>query len=507
VEAYRRVFDHVDEGFCIVEVLFDEHDKPVDYRFVEVNHAFEKQTGLRNAVGKRIGELVPNHEIFWSETYGKVATTGHPVRFQNFARELGIWFDVYAYRFGKPANRQVAVLFRDITSRVHAQEALRESEDRYRNLFNSMEEGFCVLEVIFHDDGEARDLRVIEANPAFERQTGLQQAIGKRASELVPNVEQDWTALFGQVVKTGEPAHVENWSEALQRWFAVSAWRVGSTEDRRVAVVFADISMRKRSEERLAEARAQLERHNRDLETIVARRTLELRDTVAQLEAFSYSVVHDLRAPLRAMQGFARLLQNEFGSQIPAPAHDYLDRIVGSSQRMDQLIQDVLAFSSVARARLDLHPVNMRKLVDAILHSYPALDPVNGEIEIDGDLPVLLANEAALTQSIANLFENAFKFVSPDTRPHVRIWCEPTILPDGSPGARIYVRDNGIGIPPESQARIFEPFERLNENYPGTGIGLAIVAKAIERMGGKLGVQSEPGKGSTFWIELKRPPV
>jgi len=265
--------------------------------------------------------------------------------------------------------------------------------------------------------------------------------------------------------------------------------------------------MRKRSEERLAEARAQLERHNRDLETVVARRTVELRDMVAQLEAFSYSVVHDLRAPLRAMQGFARLLQKELGSQIPAQAQDYLDRIIGSSQRMDQLIQDVLAFSSVARARLDLRPVNLRKLVDAILHSYPALDPANGEISIEGDLPVLLANEAALTQAIANLFENAFKFVSPGTRPHVRIWCEPTTFPDGSPAARIYVQDNGIGIPRESQAKVFEPFERLNENYAGTGIGLAIVAKAIERMGGNLGVQSEPGKGSTFWIELRRPPA
>ncbi|MBC7966268.1 MAG: PAS domain S-box protein [Fuerstia sp.] len=252
-ERYRNLFNSMDEGYCIIEMIFDEHEKPVDYRFLEVNPSFEQQCGLHNATGKRIREFYPNLEEYWFELYGKVALTGEPVRYVNEAKTMeGRWFDVYAFRVGGPDSRKIAVLFNDVKQRKEAEAALRESEERYRNLFNSIDEGFCVIEMIFDEHEQPIDYRFLEVNPTFERQTGLRDAIGKRMRELRPNLEAHWFEIYGQVALTGETIRFVQEAKSMEgRWFDVYASRVGEPESRKVAIVFDDITERRQSEEAL----------------------------------------------------------------------------------------------------------------------------------------------------------------------------------------------------------------------------------------------------------------
>jgi len=236
-----------------------------------------------------------------------------------------------------------------------------------------------------------------------------------------------------------------------------------------------------------------------ELERIVADRTARLSEMVGELEAFSYSVAHDMRAPLRGMQGFANVLLEEFGPRLESQAVDYLNRIVASARRLDLLIQDVLNYSKIVRSELPLEAVDVGRLVQGIVDSYPELQAPKAEIRIEGPLPLVWGNQAALTQVISNLLGNAVKFVGPGIHPQVRISGRQE---NGM--VRLWFEDNGIGIPEEFRGRIFQIFQRLHspDTYEGTGIGLAIVRKAVERMGGKVGVESAP-TGSRFWVELK----
>ncbi|MEO6034404.1 MAG: ATP-binding protein [Verrucomicrobiota bacterium] len=253
---------------------------------------------------------------------------------------------------------------------------------------------------------------------------------------------------------------------------------------------------RKQSEQALRESQTKLEQHAKTLEQSVLERTAKLQETIAELESFSYSISHDLRAPLRAMQSFASLLGDEYVNEIGEDGKDYIRRIVTSAARMDRLIQDILMFSRIARTDLRLQPVDVDALLRGILESYPHFDSSKADIQISGTLPVVLGNEAALTQCISNLIGNAVKFVPLGVKPVINIWATR----EGR--VRIFFGDNGIGIPSYAHVRIFGIFQQLNRTYEGTGIGLAIVRKAVERMQDSIGLKSQPENGSTFWLEL-----
>lgn len=274
-----------------------------------------------------------------------------------------------------------------------------------------------------------------------------------------------------------------------------------------------DITDRKRIEYALREATEQLARSNQDLEKKVYERTAELKENIADLEAFSYTIAHDMRAPLRAILGFTELLRRESGAQFSERGTEYFNQITESARRMDRLIQDVLNLSRVTRTELKLEPVDVDKVLRGILNSYPTFQQ-NAQIHVQGPLPVVQANEAALTQCISNLLSNAVKFVSPGVTPRVEVWAErrdgaarPTATPADTSGmVRLWFADNGIGIAPDQQERIFEIFQRVDTTYEGTGIGLAIVRKAMHQMGGEVGLESQLGKGSRFWLEFPQPP-
>ena len=240
------------------------------------------------------------------------------------------------------------------------------------------------------------------------------------------------------------------------------------------------------------------------LEDQVRERTSALQERNDELEAFGYSISHDLRAPLRAMQGFSQALLEDCGDRLDAMGREYAERIVAGARRMDELIRDLLAYSRVSRAELHLLSVPLTPVAHSALAELSgALRSRNANVRVDEPLPAVLGHPATLSQVLMNLLGNGLKFVPPERTPELRVSAERR-----NGVVRVWVEDNGIGIAPEHQARIFRVFERLHsaDDYPGTGIGLAIVRKAVERMGGQVGVESTPGHGSRFWVELQPAP-
>ncbi|MDB6033581.1 MAG: hypothetical protein JWM16_3919, partial [Verrucomicrobiales bacterium] len=267
----------------------------------------------------------------------------------------------------------------------------------------------------------------------------------------------------------------------------------------RMIGVLSDITRRKQAETALREAREELEQKNQELEKKVLERTAQLQEALGDLEHFAYGIAHDLRAPLRRMSQFAYLVQVQSGDSLDETSKDFLEQIIAVARRADTLINDVLAYSRLGRTDLMLEPVDLASLVRQVVQDYPALQPSAVDFETHVPTTFVLGQPAALMQCISNLISNAVKFVAPGTRPHIKIGAE---LKGNK--TRFYVQDNGVGIEQTDLARIWKVFERVphDGNYEGTGIGLSIVRKAIERMGGTVGVESEPGHGSTFWFEL-----
>lgn len=242
-------------------------------------------------------------------------------------------------------------------------------------------------------------------------------------------------------------------------------------------------------------------RTNEDLEHRVKERTGQLEVAIHELEGFTYTMAHDLRAPLRAMSGYAELLLTDHADLRRDPAvRDYLERIGAGAKQMDLLINDLLAFSRLSRIDMRLEALSLEDTIaEATARLKKDIDHAGAVVRVDPALPRVRADRTALCMVLVNLLSNAVKFARPGVRPEVRVAAERR-----QGAVRITVEDNGIGIDPVFHERIFGVFERLNpsEQYPGTGIGLAIVRRSMERMGGRYGVESQLGSGSRFWIEV-----
>ena len=280
-----------------------------------------------------------------------------------------------------------------------------------------------------------------------------------------------------------------------------------------------------------------LRQHAADLENKVRERTSRLDETVAQLESFSYTVAHDLRAPIRTFKGYTEILLEDYEGEFPETARHYLVRMKRAAEGMEMLTRDLLQFSKISRQQISAEPIDVHGLVSEIVAHTPALQQP-GVLTVQAPLYPVIGNRTMLQQCLSNLLDNALKFVPPDSSPRIRLQSElhagpsspvnppssplpfqpPTPYPSASPtwnGAaertpqgdaqvRIYVEDNGIGIAPEHHRQVFGIFERIHGplKFEGTGIGLAIVARAVQRMHGSCGVESSPGHGSRFWISL-----
>ena len=256
--------------------------------------------------------------------------------------------------------------------------------------------------------------------------------------------------------------------------------------------VFMPMYQRDRYENEILQAKATAEEAQRAKE-----------EAYTDLEAFAYSVSHDLRSPLATIRIFAEYVLKDYAEKVDRRTQEALKYIVESAIEMSKLTEDILTYSQTSSSAVELQPVSLQTVVlRAADHLRAGYTEGDLQLDIVQPMPDVLAHPTLLGQVVNNLLANAVKFVAPDGRPRIKAWTEHGLTPQ--PMVRLWIEDNGIGIAPDDQERIFRLFERgyVQRKYPGTGIGLAIVRKAVERMGGRIGVESTLGVGSRFWVEL-----
>jgi len=332
-----------------------------------------------------------------------------------------------------------------------------------------------------------------------------EEVIGRSVTILIPEDNKNEEANILARLRRGERIdHYETVRQRKDGSLVDISLTVSPIKDDRGTVIGAskiarDITERRQAEEAIRQAKEELARVNDNLELRVKERTTSLSEAITQLEEFSYTVSHDLRAPARAMKCYAQVVLDDFGENLAPEARDYLDRIIRGGARMDALVQDVLTYSRLSRRELELLPVHLNKVVPEIIQQYPELQPPRAQITVREPLLPVLGHEPLLAQAISNLLTNAAKFMPPGEVPRITVRTEAR-----GANVRLWVEDNGIGIKPEHQPRVFGIFERLTNDprYEGTGIGLAIVRKAADKMGGAVGLESDGLTGSRFWIDL-----
>lgn len=356
-------------------------------------------------------------------------------------------------------------------------------------LFNSIDEGFCIIEMIFDEQKKPVDYRFLLINASFERQTGLMNAVGKRMREFAPNHEEHWFTIYGNIALTGESVRFENRAEQLHRWYDVYAFRFGDPKDLQVAILFNDITERKRSEETI-------QLLNKELADKV--RQLELAN--AELEQFAYLASHDLQEPLRTISNFAGLLEEKNSLNTDKNTGQYLGFIVSAVHKMQNLIKDLLEFSRIGR-NIIFEEVNCNNVLEELIADMDASIKENNVKITVSLLPVLKGSNLKLKQLFQNLLSNAIKFRKKNVWPEINIAVE-----ENDTEYLFSVRDNGIGIDEQFKHKLFIMFQRLHtvDEYPGTGIGLATCKKIVELHNGKIWEESKLEAGTTFYFTISK---
>ena len=385
----------------------------------------------------------------------------------------------------------VVSTFVDVTESVRAEARITESEARFRSLFELSQDGLAI-----HRDG-----RIERANSTFARLVGVaspDKLAGRHIAEIM--VAGDREPMRGRIrqLLQGDVQRLPYTDARLLRADGTSleietaGTPLGAPGDARMSLVVRDLSDRKSHEREILKLNEELDRR-------VQERTTELRVAYRDMEAFSYNVSHDLRAPLRAMSGFSSMLMEDYGESLPKEAQRLLGRVVSNAERMEQLIEGLLAFGRMSRQPLVMRSVSLREIVEDVLEeARPAVSRQRGTVRVSA-LPDAWADPVLLRQVFANLVSNAIKYSMKCAHPCIEIGAI-----DESPGPTYFVRDNGAGFDMANAGKLFGMFQRLHSpsEFEGNGVGLAMVRRIIERHGGEIWAESAPGKGAAFYFRL-----
>jgi PAS domain S-box-containing protein len=454
-EEYRTLFESIDEGFCVIEVLFDEADRPVDYRFLVINAAFEMQTGIKNAVGRRMREIAPDHEEHWFQIYGNIARTGEPVRFENPACALGHYYDVYAFRTGDPEQRRVGILFNDIRKRRRAEKALRESEEKYRRFFEQDLTGDIV---------SAADGRIIDCNPTFLKIFGfnsVEEALNTNILETYPSPED--RQQFLELIK--KEGRVYNFSRIRKRrdgsLIHVVENVVGRFDENGELIELLsfmyDDSERKRAEDALKDASKKL-----NLLTSITR--------------------HDILNQITALKAFLVLLDEQHhGNDEATEMFCNLEKIADTIRRQITFTGD---YQEMGERKPEWQQVEwvVTRAAESVRLNGASLAVDTGSLEVFAD--------PMLEKVFFNLLDNAV--FHGERVEHVRV----SFREDGDAGVLVF-EDDGVGVPASSKDKIFERgFGKV------TGYGLFLVKEILDITGLSIRETGEEGKGARFEIEV-----
>jgi len=628
-DKYMALLDIIDDKFCTVKIVTDGSGKPSDFIFINANAAFKDGVGCADIIGKTLSEVIPQSKTEWLNAAAGVTITGQPAYFTDMLSNSGYASQAYMYPFGQTGEQVVAVLLKkaanqadrsevydtNLIEKQQAADALKASEEKYYTLFHSIDEGYCIIQMIYDQNGKAVDWRFLEVNRAFEVNNGLHNAQGKTIKQTTPDIEDKWLDIYDKVAQTGEAIRFMEDSAALKRHFSLYAFRIGDPDDRKVAVIFTDITKQisaeaalKQSEEQfrtLTQSLPQLiwttdangycdffnqqwldytgaefdevkgdgwvqymnpehrpEVHRKwqksllsgapiinefqlkgkdgqynwfyaagnpvknangeiikwvgtltniegqkraewRLQQLVEERTKELQRTNANLQQFAHMASHDLSEPVRKIHMLANRIADEDGNILSENGKFYLERINSAVDRMNAMIEGVLEFSVLTNLKERAVPVCLDQIMKKVEEDLElTIQQKHVKLYYDS-LPTVNGVETLLYQLFYNLVRNAVKFAVAGRSPVITIRYEP-VTDNGEPFSKITVTDNGIGFSDDDSEKIFDSFTRLHskDKYEGTGLGLALCKNIVNRHGGSITASGKKGEGAVFTVLL-----
>ena len=538
---YLSLFDNMLDGYAHCEMIYDNQGNPIDFIYLNVNEAFERLTGLSDVEGKKISEIIPQTKETHPELleiYGKVASTGKPEKFEIDFKPLDRWFTVSVY---SPQKNHFIAVFENITERKDADEKLNETLKNYSQLNQTLIALRDSSQVMMHATDETDYLDnlckiIIDDCGHSMVWIGITEEKGKKVIPVAyAGFEEEYIKTLdityedtergqgptGTAIRTGKLCICENmqidpkfkpWrEEALKRGYSSSIVLPLISGDK----VFGALNIYSKETNPFSEEEKMLLKELADdisygitslryrtahdkAEKALRKSFKEVERSNAELEQFAYVTSHDLREPLRMISSFLQLLERRYKDQLDQDANEFIGYAVDGAKRLDAMINDILIYSRVANKEKKFTHVHCDKVLDeAYLNLKTSIEETNAEI-VNDPLPTIMIDEHLMIQLFQNLIGNAIKYRS-QNKPKIYI---SSYKEDKQ--WLFSVKDNGIGISQEYLDKIFTIFQRLhtNEEYDGTGIGLAIAQKIVHQHGGDIWAESELGEGSTFYFTI-----